>query len=333
MNLEMTDLIAHTEMIDHDEFIHLHAGEGPFPTTTDAWYVLARELDYDLVWNIKESPMYGRYTDMGHAVWNENESYNDTVGCPFHDEEDVLSFDPVKECGLMNHEDMVREFQANIDHIRKICPDTAVPGGRYHSIFTACIRAFGWEMFLCSVPADENRFAKILEGFAEISIAEAKAWAKTDADFYITHDDIVWGNGPVFAPEWYRKYIFPLYPKIWEPLHEAGKKVIFCADGDMNAFIDDIADAGADGFLYEPCTDLETLTRKYGQTKIIIGNADCRVLQFGTREDIFNEVKRCTDLGRSCPGYVMLASNHIPNNISLDNINYYLEAFEKLRIR
>jgi len=336
VNLEMTDIIPQLEMIENDEFllsdlrIDTRDPDQQYPY---GWYKYSQIMGFDFVWNIVEMPMHGRYTNMGHAVWDEQSGYDNNLTNPFKEIEDVLAFDPVEECGMASKAEMVKTFQSKIDEARRICPDVLVPGGRYHTVFSACIRTFGWEMFLISIPHHEEEFNKVLEGFMELSRAEAEAWAETDIDVYIAHDDIVWSNGAAFDPEWYRKYIFPKYKKIWAPLKEKGIKIVFCADGNFNEFIDDIAEAGADGFLFEPVTSLDYIVEKYGKTKIIMGNADCRVLQFGTREDIYNEVKRCTDLGRNCPGFFMLMSNHIPNAIPKENIEYYFEVFEKLRRR
>lgn len=336
INLEPTDKIPQLEMIDNDEFLLKKLGidtSDPQQQYPYAWYKYSQELGLDFVWNIVEMPMKGRYTNMGHAVWNETNDYDNNVFCPFNNVEEVLRFDPVEECGMTTKTEMVKTFRMKIDEARKICPDVLVPGGRYHSIFSACIRTFGWDMFLTSVPHHEEEFDRILEGFMKLSAAEAEAWAETDIKAYITHDDIVWTAGPVFHPEWYRKYIFPKYKKIWEPLKEKGIKVIYCSDGNYDAFVDDIAQAGADGFIFEPVTSLDAIVEKYGKSKIIMGNADCRILQFGNREDIYMEVKRCTDLGRKCPGYFFLMSNHIPNNIPIENIEYYFEVFESMRKR
>jgi len=207
-----------------------------------------------------------------------------------------------------------------------------VPGGRYHSLFSACIRTFGWEAFLTAVPGNEEEFDKVLEGFMKLSIAEAEAWAQTDIKAYITHDDIVWGTGAVFAPEWYRKYIFPKYKKIWGPLKEAGIKIIYCADGTWTDFIHDVAEAGADGFLFEPSTSLDEIVAHYGKTKVIMGNADCREIAAG-KERIEAEVDRCVKLGKGCPGYFMIASNHLAADVPEENIEYYLHYFNKVRRR
>jgi uroporphyrinogen-III decarboxylase len=40
------------------------------------------------------------------------------------------------------------------------------------------------------------------------------------------------------------------------------------------------------GFVFEPLTSLETIVERYGQTHVIIGNADTRILLFGTKDDI-----------------------------------------------
>ena len=114
---------------------------------------------------------------------------------------------------------------------------------------------------------------------------------------------------------------------------EKGIKVMYHSDGDYTEFIDDIALAGADGFGLENYTSLDYVAKKYGNEKFFWGNADCRILQFGTKEEIKNEVKRCVDIGKEYPGYFFGFPNTIPNNISLENIEYFYECFEELRER
>jgi len=334
--LEAPDRILQTEMIDNDEFLIRRIGLDPSIPGQEypySWWKYAQDLGLDFTWNICEMPMQGRYTNMGHAVWNENAGYDAGLFCPFEDEEAVLAFDPVEECGILPEGEIARRQQENLDRARTVCPDVLVPGGRYHSLFSACIRTFGWEMFLTTIPGNEERFGRVLEGFLQLSLAETRAFCRTDGEVYITHDDIAWTSGAVMDPAWYRTYIFPRYRRLWAPLKEAGKKVVFTADGTYTEFIDDLVAAGADGFIMEPTTSLELLAERYGKTHILMGNADCRVLQFETREDIYNEVKRCVDIGRDCPGYFLLAGNHLPVGIPYEHMLAYFDAFETLRRR
>lgn len=336
INLEPTDKIPHTQQVSHDEYLLKMTGVDTRDLSQQerALPALAALLDYDFIWNICEMPVTrGRQTKMGHAVWSETDRMDTETFCPFKTEEDVYTFDPVAEYGIPDHDDTVRFFRGHVAKSRVLYPEAVLPAGRYHSLFSACIRSFGWEMFLASVPNHEREFDRVLEGFLEMSMAEVKAWLETDIKVYTCHDDIAWTSGAVFHPDWYRKYIFPKYRRLWAPLKEKGVKVIFCADGTFTEFVDDIAEAGADGFIFEPTTSLEYITEKYGQSKIIIGNMDCRVLMFGTKEAIRADVKRILDLGRPCPGYFMYMGNMIPNGIPLENVEYFFEVFEELRGR
>jgi uroporphyrinogen-III decarboxylase len=56
-----------------------------------------------------------------------------------------------------------------------------------------------------------------------------------------------------------------------------------------------------------------------------MGNADCRILTFGTKEDIEKEVKRCIEKAKHCPGFIMAVGNHIPSNVPIENALYYFE--------
>jgi uroporphyrinogen-III decarboxylase len=78
--------------------------------------------------------------------------------------------------------------------------------------------------------------------------------------------------------------------------------------------VDDIAATDAHGFMREPLTDRRPLVERYGQTHVIIGNADTRVLLMGSREEIRAEVAGCIELGRACSGFFLSVSNHIPPN-------------------
>ncbi len=49
--------------------------------------------------------------------------------------------------------------------------------------------------------------------------------------------------------------VVPNYKKLFQPLHEAGKLILYTSDGNYTHFIDDIADCGVNVFVMEPCTD------------------------------------------------------------------------------
>jgi uroporphyrinogen-III decarboxylase len=113
---------------------------------------------------------------------------------------------------------------------------------------------------------------------------------------------------------------------MWDVLHDAGKIVLFCSDANFTEFVDDIAAAGADGFIFEPMTSLEYVVQKYGKTKVIMSSkVDCRTLTFNTPREIKYEVDETIKLVRGCPGFVFAVGNHIPSNIPVDNARFYFD--------
>ncbi|MFQ6133936.1 MAG: uroporphyrinogen decarboxylase family protein [Armatimonadota bacterium] len=331
LHLDMPPTIPHTEYCSHPRLVKAVTGLDP-REDGGAWSRFYEMTDYDLLFGTNDGPAWqGRTTNMGHAVFQEGGTdYDDNVHCPFGDPEDVLSFDPVEEYGLPDLAERTQLFEHAYQSRRQAHPTLVTTGGYYKTLVSACIAAFGWEMFLTAAPLDYQRFDQVLEGFFRISMANFQAWAQTSAPVFICHDDMVWTEGAIFHPDWYRRCVFPRYRKLWSVLKEAGKIVLFCSDGDYTEFVDDIAEAGADGFIFEPLTSLERVVEGYGQTKVIIGNADCRILTFGTCDQVRAEVQRCADLGRDCPGYFFAVGNHIPHNVPLENALYYLELIQEL---
>jgi len=330
LNLRMPETIPHTEYCSHPRLVEAVTGVDP-RVDGSAWLRFYELTDYDLMWSTNDGPGWqGRQTSMGHAVFQEGGTdYDTNVFCPFATPDEVLAFRPAEEYGVPDVDERAAFFEQHWQAGQASHPMLVYTGGYYKTVFSACIQAFGWDMFLTAGGLDKVAFDKVLEGFLEISMANYRAWAKTSAPIFICHDDIVWTSGPVFHPDWYRRYVFPRYRQLFRVLKDAGKTILFCSDGDFTVFVDDIADAGADGFIFEPLTDLRYVVDRYGKSKVIIGNVDTRALTFGTESDVRAEVERCWELGRKCPGYFFAVGNHIPHNVPVQNGLCYLKLIEE----
>jgi len=106
--------------------------------------------------------------------------------------------------------------------------------------------------------------------------------------------------------------------------------VLFCSDADFTEFLDDLAQAGAHGFIFEPMTDLDEAVRKFGKTHVIVSSkVDARTLTFGTKEQIKAEVDATLPLAFDCPGFIFAVGNHIPSNIPAENVEFYIEYLKE----
>ena len=202
--------------------------------------------------------------------------------------------------------------------------------GIYVTCMSGLIDIFGWDILLSAAGMEPDEFGALTDRYVAWIGQYFEALALSKAPVVMIHDDIVWTSGAFLHPDWYRKYIFPNYRKLFRPLLDSGKKIMYTSDGNYTQFIDDIAASGIHCFVMEPTTDMKYIAEKYGKTHAFIGNADTRILLSGTREDIYNEVRRCMDIGKGCPGFFMAVGNHIPANTPVENALYYNEVYEKL---
>ncbi|MBN1344110.1 MAG: hypothetical protein JXQ73_15600 [Phycisphaerae bacterium] len=329
LGLEMTDRIPQTEYISHRQFIMKVTGIDPEDPDQGgkAAPALAKALDYDFVWSTYSRDWGLPRADMGRAKFYETE----TPWASHYElktEEDVLRFDPLKAAKLPGLDELADDVRRYYKQGRAAYPDAIFPGGFYNSVFTWCIVTFGWELFMAAAMTDPDRFDRVMAGFFKITMMVVEAHIRAEVPVFLCHDDIAWASGPVFSPDWMRRYVFPRHKRMWARLREAGIQVLFCSDGKFDAFIDDLAEAGAQGFIFEPLTSLETIVERYGKTHVIIGNVDSRILQFKGPEEIRAEVKRCADVGRDCPGYFFAVGNHIPYTVPIASVECYLEAVE-----
>ncbi len=288
---------------------------------------------FDLNWNVL---IYGAEfgdlrTRMGHAVYGgEGEDFDAVQKQLFEDPEDALRFDPVEMLGKRDHKELVRRFNENLREQREALPDEVPMTGTYVTLMSGLIDLFGWDTMLNACGIDPEGFGRVADRYARWMQQYMDALAESDAECVMIHDDIVWTSGAFFHPEWYRKYVFPNYRRYFAPILEAGKTLLYTSDGTYTEFLDDLAAAGVRGFVLEPTTDMKYIAEKYGKTHVFVGNADTRILLSGTPEEIRGEVRRCMDIGKDCPGFILAVGNHIPANTPLENCLIYEEAYREM---
>lgn len=344
MNLEMPKRIPRSEysaelyfdLIKRVTGINVHDDSSEELKLT-ASLSFRKAWNFDFNWNIMIDAKYAfknKRTKMGHAKFTQGGiDYADEISGLFSVPEDVLTFDPFEMFGEIDLVNEAKNFEQDYKKRCEIYPDEVNMTGIYVTCISGLIDLFGWDMLLLAAGVDSVKFGEVTNRYSEWVGQYFTAIAQSDVPIVMIHDDLVWSAGPFIHPDWYRKYVFPNIKKNIAQIKEAGKKVIFTCDGNFDEFIDDIAGCGIDGFILEPLTDMRAIADHYGKSHVIIGNADTRIIMFGSRDDIYNEVKRCMDIGKKCPGFFMAIGNHISPNSSIENLLYYNECYEKLSNR
>jgi hypothetical protein len=343
MNLQMGARIPRTEYSAgmHWELIQAVTGIQVGVSSTPAQQNAAslafmKAWNYDFFWNtlISESEFGPWRTDMGHAEYAAGGvDRRDTIFSPYRDPEEVLRFDPWEKLGAKDPAELTRRFEQDYRSATAEHPDGVNMSGIYVTMVSGMIGLFGWDLLLLAAGIDPHGFGDLCNRYGTWIQQYFDALAAADLPCVMVHDDMVWTSGAIMRPAFYREYIFPNYKKFIAPVLASGKKVMFTSDGNYSNFIDDVAGCGFSGFVMEPMTDLAYTVEKYGQTHVIFGNADTRILLSGSRAEIRAEVERCMRLGRTCRGFFMAVGNHIPPNTPVENALYYNEVYEELSRR
>jgi hypothetical protein len=287
-------------------------------------------FQFDFIWSTNDGLIdwlkAGRATDMGHASYDvKGTDQRQPEPCPFTTAEQIWAFNAVSEYGLPDFNEQVKTYEAAIQKARYNFPEQLTTSGYYKTIVSGAIQAFGWDMLLLAV-ADPVKMEKVFDSFFRRTLFFMQAWAKTSAEVIIQHDDFVWTEGAFMNPEIYRKVIIPRYAGLWKPLHAAGKKVLFCSDGNFMEFAGDVAVAGADGFIFEPCNDFDFMVNNFGRSKCLVGSfVDCRDLTFGKWDVIRQSLDRTFECLERCKGAIVAVGNHLPPNIPGEMLDRYFD--------
>ena len=227
-----------------------------------------------------------------------------------------------------------KKEQADWEKVEQLFPGRFTDArGFYCTTFMWGICLFGWEVFLAALGLDPDKTGQALQRISKITEKIYEYFATCDGAFFVgPHDDVCISTGPVVSAQWYRKYIWPQYEKIFAPIRAARKPVIYTSDGDLRKLSHDIAPL-VDGFIFEPSTPAGFMIEQFGRDKCLIGGVDVRPLTMGSAEDVRQEVRKAIEMGRDCPGYVIACAATIPANVPLENVYAYFDAVEKARQR
>jgi hypothetical protein len=330
INLKSSTRWGHTEYSLEYHKAYLAAKTG-LPENDKALIPRAYDrFEFDFLWSTADGltnwKKTGRVTDMGHAAYAADGSDQTAPAiCPFKCAEEVWAFDAVTEYGLPTFEEQVQAYEKQVQQARQNRPNQLSTGGYYKTLVSGALESFGWDMLL-EACAEPDKMEPVFDSFFRRTLFHMKAWAATSAEVIIQHDDFVWTAGAFMHPDIYRRVIIPRYAELWKPLRQAGKKVLFCSDGNFQEFAADVAAAGADGFIFEPCNDFAGMAEKFGSSHCLVGSCvDCRDLTFGHWDQVKASLDQTFTALARCKGAIFAVGNHLPANIPPEMLDRFFD--------
>lgn len=156
--------------------------------------------------------------------------------------------------------------------------------------------------------------------------------AALGANVFALDGDLAFNQTTLMSPAQYRQFIFPFHKEIVARAHERGLKIIKHSDGNMGPILDDIAEAGFDGFHpnQPQCMDIGEVKAGYKDRLCLLGNIDCTyLLPFGTEEEVEQTVKETIAKAAPGGGYIISSSNSIHPGCKPENYLAMVRAAHK----
>ncbi len=189
------------------------------------------------------------------------------------------------------------------------------------------LRGFENLMFdFADEPPQLQRLVAMLEAY-EIELI--RLWLSLGVDVMGFHTDIGTQHGLMIHPAAFRKYIKPMFARLFQACREGGALVYLSSDGRLIDIVDDLIDCGV--AVHDPqirANTLADIARAYRGRLCANVDLDRQGFPFMTPAAIREHVKQVVDVMAVPEGGLMVAATAWGDDIPLRNIAAMCEALE-----
>jgi hypothetical protein len=198
---------------------------------------------------------------------------------------------------------------------------------------------FTYEAFLMACRLHTQELAHLFRHWGEQARLRFEAVAEATRRHDLlpliwTGQDLCDAKGPVMSPDLLESLYFPVLEHAFEPLKQAGIRIVWHTDANYRRILPRMVELGIDGFqgLYESeggirIENLARLRMRSGAPPIIFGSiSTVWVLPDGTVGDVQREVDRCVAAAREGGAALVLApSSSIGPEVPEENVRAFFE--------
>jgi len=178
---------------------------------------------------------------------------------------------------------------------------------------------------------DPESIDRLAENALANGIESARKMRDLGCEAAFSASDFADNSGPFYNPEQMERWILPYLTRWSNALREIGLYSILHTDGQLESYMDAIADTGIDAIqAIDPVAGMDMRKTKdiVGDRLCLCGNIDCGLLLMGTPEDVYESTKdmllKCKDDG----GLVLGASNAVQPEVPIENYRAMISAWK-----
>lgn len=200
----------------------------------------------------------------------------------------------------------------------------------------ACIRlgigatllSMGLEAFSYAMVDDLPLILKVHEAYADWTRQVVPVLEEVGFDVLWAFDDVAFNSGPIFHPEFYRRYILP---KEREVVATFSLPLITHSDGNMTPLLEAWLELGQAAIhpLQPDVIDIYQVKQQYGDRVCLVGNIFMEDLVHRQPLEIEQQVRDRIEKIGAGGGYILSSSNSLTDNMKPENIWAMSQALQR----
>ncbi|MEE8400043.1 MAG: uroporphyrinogen decarboxylase family protein [Desulfobacterales bacterium] len=264
--------------------------------------------DWGSVWYNTIHGLQGQVVEPALADWKALDTYQPP--------------DPLKYPGKSSWERLKIRLQERKD-------DGLLAQGYGGSLFDRLYYLRGFENLMIDIGTDDPHLPLLIEMLTTYEMALAKQWISLGVDTIWFHTDMGMQDRLMISPAKFRKYIKPMFGKIFHLCRDAGVHVLLSSDGRLLDIVDDLIECGISS--HDPQLRANTLAgiEQHYRGKVCANvDLDRQMFPFCRPSDMKQQVKEVVEqLGLPEGGLMVWADVRDPNT-SLETIEAICEGAE-----
>ena len=181
---------------------------------------------------------------------------------------------------------------------------------------------------------DPEGIERLVRKLSVFNLTAAEELLRQGIDCINFCDDLGDGRSLLFSRELYRQYFYPYHCELTALCHSYGAKAHMHSHGNICGVLDLLADAGIDMINpFDPSEigPLTDLKEAYGDRFMIVGGLSKYFFDL-PEEEMAVALSGAIQAGRKGGGFALMDSGGIPENISQERYDFYVDLSRRLRL-
>ena len=280
-------------------------------------------------------------------VYRQGEYFRDNWGCLWYNNQEGLEGQVVEHpladwnnlATYQSPDPMLKEERGDAikdwKQIRKSLDDAKkkgfIAGGSGERLFDRLYFLRGFENLMVDIATDDLHLPKLIQLVEDYEMKLVNAWLPLGVDVMYFHTDIGTQEALMISPDKFRKYIKPMFKRIFQICRNSKTHVYLSSDGCHLEIVDDLIECGVS--VHDPQLrangGAKGIAKAYKGKLCVDVDLDRQSFPFVKPEELRNQVKEVVDTIGSPEGGLMIKAGIFGGDVPLKNIEAICFAFEE----